>query len=147
MISECHFDVRTFPHDVFVEEGDQIRLICGHKDPYGNDNHIWTNCKWTRPSDGLSCIFQQKKNITTNRFEINEDCQTSEMRFYGKTKKSLLEGTNVCGINVFGASLNNAGSWGCIVDYQDRRDYGFDNGWCTAAASAWLEVCYNQITI
>ena len=67
-VSECHFNIRTFPHDVFVAEGEQITFICGHKDPYGDDNHIWTSCKWTRPSDGLSCTFIQKRNETTNKY-------------------------------------------------------------------------------
>ena len=70
------------------------------------------------------------------------------MRFYGKNKYFDLGGTNICGIRFFGASLDDAGSWGCMIDYHGWRDYGVDNEWCTAAASAWLEVeTYKSIII
>ena len=143
--SECNFAVRTFPHDVFVAEDEPISLMCGHKNFYGGDNHIWTNCKWTRPNDGLSCEFKQKRNTTTNHFEIDEECpfnMTPRMRFAGSTRKTLLDGNNICAISVFGARLENTGSWGCTLDYTGWMDYGMGNEWCTARASAWLKVYF-----
>ena len=63
-----------------------------------------------------------------------------KMRFSGSTRKTLSEGNNLCAIRVFGAGLNHSGSWSCMVDYTGWRDYGISEEWCTAAASAWLEV-------
>lgn len=82
-------------------------------------------------------------NESINGFEIDEKCHfniTPKMRFYGRTENSFLEGTNICGISVFGAQLSDVGSWGCMIDYNGWRDYGLNDEWCTAKASAWLEV-------
>ena len=141
--SACPFDVRTYPHDVFVAEGDPFHLVCGHQNSFHDHDHIWTRCKWTRPSDGLSCNFDQKKNTTSNRFEIYEDCpegMSPKMRFHSSNKKAGFDGNSRCGMSLFGARLDNTGSWECKIDYTDWVDYGFGDEWCTATASAWLEV-------
>ena len=126
-----------------MAEGDPVNLVCGHQNNIHDHDHIWTNCKWERPSDGFSCKFTQIKNAASDQFEIYEDCpsnMTERMTFFRSTRKTILDGNPFCGIKVLGATLDNTGSWYCSIEYTDWIDYGFSNEWCTAKASTWLEV-------
>ena len=122
-------DNKTDDKNATVYEGDPIHLFCHVKAHRGNTN--WKTCKWTRESDGPSCLYTYNKeewawNVTPLCSPIIKDSTFWTATLWEHEGK---KGRNqFCGIFIPFALPDDNSKWRCELEQCKNFDCTTGNG-------------------
>ena len=109
------FEIDKHSPDQVLNEGQNIALFCQiggfAVDPAYHD---WKKCRWSRDSDGATCLYTYKK--TDNGWVDEEFCDPllEDSEFFGSD--DLNKENRICGINVPSADQLDNGNWTCKIE-------------------------------
>ena len=118
--SASGFEIDKHAEDQVVKEGRVITLFCH---VYTNaldviNNHNWKKCRWSRHSDGATCLYtyNQTDSSDKNSWGIDEFCdpliETTDFFGAGDPNKE----NRLCGIHVPSADRLDNGNWTCALE-------------------------------
>ena len=109
------FKIDDHTPDQVLNEGQTITLYCHVKTNLIDGNDNWKTCRWTRNTDGATCLYNYQKNKDDDNWAIDEFCEPSlaDSEFFGSDPN--IE-NHICGINVPSADQMDNGKWKCALE-------------------------------
>ena len=107
------FHIADHTPDQVLSEGQKLTLSCRVKSDLIDGNDDWKTCRWTRISDGASCLFEYKKE--NGEWKIEEFCEKKldDVVYFGSDPN--LE-NHICGIDKMGATQDDSSDWKCTIE-------------------------------
>ena len=112
------FSIADHTPDQVLNEGQKITLSCRVKTDLIDGNDDWKTCRWTRMSDGATCLYGYKKvqdSIIHSHWEIEEFCEPSmtDAEYFGSDPNVE---NHICGINIPEADQLDNSDWKCTIE-------------------------------
>ena len=113
-----NFDIDDHTPDQVLNEGQTLTLECRVKTDLIDGNDDWKTCRWTRASDGATCLYEYKKvqdSIINSHWEIEEFCEPgmSDAVYFGSDPNVE---NHICGIEFLSADQMDSGDWKCTLE-------------------------------
>ena len=112
------FSIDDHTPDQVVNEGQTITLMCRVKTDLIDGNDDWKTCRWSRGSDGATCLYEYKKvqdSIIHHHWEIEQFCEPSmaDVEYFGSDPNVE---NHICGINIPSADQLDNSDWRCVIE-------------------------------
>ena len=112
------FQIDSHTPDQVVVEGQVITLMCRVKANLIDGNDDWKTCRWSRLSDGVTCLFEYKKiqdDFIHSHWIVEEYCESSlgDVEYFGSDPNVE---NHICGINVASADQGDNSDWKCTIE-------------------------------
>ena len=113
-----NFEIDEHTPDQVLNEGQTLTLECRVKTDLIDGNDDWKTCRWTRSSDGATCLYEYKKvqdSIINSHWEIEEFCEQglSDAVYFGSDPN--IE-NHICGVQFLSADQQDSGDWKCTLE-------------------------------
>ena len=112
------FEIDDHTPDQVLNEGQTLTLECRVKTNLIDGNDDWKTCRWTRMSDGATCLYDYKKvqdSIINSHWEIEEFCEPSmsDATYFGSDPNVE---NHICGIQFAAADQADNSNWKCTLE-------------------------------
>merc|ERR1712168_435137 len=117
-ISVKSFHIDDHTPDQVVTEGQQITLSCRVKSDLIDGSANWKTCRWSRLSDGATCLFEYKEvtnGIGANEMEIESFCdqKIADVEYFGSDPNVE---NHICGMDKPSADQDDNSDWKCTIE-------------------------------
>ena len=113
-----NFEIDEHTPDQVLNEGQTLTLECRVKTDLIDGNDDWKTCRWSRASDGATCLYEYKKvqdSIINSHWEIEEFCEQglSDAVYFGSDPNKE---NHICGVQFMSADQQDNGDWKCSLE-------------------------------
>ena len=113
-----NFEIDDHTPDQVLNEGQTLTLECRVKTDLIDGNDDWKTCRWTRASDGATCLYEYKKvqdSIINSHWEIEEFCEPglSDAVYFGSDPNVE---NHICGVEILSADQMDSTDWKCTLE-------------------------------
>ena len=125
-LKALNFHIDDHTPDQVLNEGQTLTLECRVKSDLIDGNDDWKTCRWTRASDGATCLYEYKKvqdSIINSHWEIEEFCEPgmSDAIYFGSDPNVE---NHICGIEFLAADQTDNGDWKCTIEECKMWEFG-----------------------